>query len=361
MSKYALIIGINYINTPNQLNGCINDGILMRRYLINKKGYSPENIVFLRDDKEKPTRDKIIQELNSFITKCNNDTNCSEAFFHYSGHGAYIGDVSRDEVDGRDEVLVSQDLKFITDDELRSILKNLNNNIVLNCLLDCCHSATILDLPYVFTSSGVKTVLSSDQSAKYKEYNNKKIFMISGCLDNQTSADAYRIYAVDNDPNNTIPDDYQIFSTNTAGGALTAVVLLILNSNSKAVFNEILPLTHQILRNNKFTQFPQLSASYNFLAPPPAPAPAPAPVALPKPPTAAPTVKPNTVKPPVPSKPSTPVVKPTTVKPTVPSKPSTPAAKPIVPPKSSTSAVKPTAVKPTTVKPVTKPIVIKRK
>ena len=329
MSKYALIIGINYFNTPNQLNGCINDGILMRRYLINKKGYSPENIVFLRDDKEKPTRDKIIQEINSFITKCNNDKNCSEAFFHYSGHGAYIGDVSRDEVDGRDEVLVSQDLKFITDDELRSILKNLNNNIVLNCLLDCCHSATILDLPYVFTSSGVKTVLSSDQSAKYKEYNNKKIFMISGCLDNQTSADAYRIYAVDNDPNNTIPDDYQIFSTNTAGGALTAVVLLILNSNSKAVFNEILPLTHQILRNNKFTQFPQLSASYNFLAPPPAPAP----VAPPKPPTATTPAKPNTVKPPVPPKP-----------------PVKPVAKPVVKPVS-----KPVS------KPVVKPTIIKRK
>jgi cell division septation protein DedD len=287
----------------------------MRRYLINKKGFLPENITFLRDDKEKPTRDIILKELNNFINKCNNDISCNEAFFHYSGHGAYIGDASRDEADGRDEVLVAQDLKFISDDELRTIFKNINSRVQLNCLLDCCHSATILDLPFVFTSSSTKTVLASDQSSKYKEYNNTKIFMISGCLDNQTSADAYKIYAVDNDPNNTIPDDYQIFSTNTAGGALTAVVLLILNSNNKILFHEILPLVHQILRNNRFTQFPQLSSSFNFLAPPP-PAPVP--------------------------------IKPTVIRPTsAPVKPSTPA-KP--------TPAKPTATKPTPAKPVGKPV-----
>ena len=37
--KYALIIGINYYNTPNRLNGCINDANNIRNLLINKLIY----------------------------------------------------------------------------------------------------------------------------------------------------------------------------------------------------------------------------------------------------------------------------------------------------------------------------------
>ena len=31
--KYALLIGINYKNTTNELNGCINDVMNMKKYI----------------------------------------------------------------------------------------------------------------------------------------------------------------------------------------------------------------------------------------------------------------------------------------------------------------------------------------
>ena len=43
MSKFALLVGINYYNTNYQLYGCINDVIMMRKYLIEKRGYLNEN------------------------------------------------------------------------------------------------------------------------------------------------------------------------------------------------------------------------------------------------------------------------------------------------------------------------------
>ena len=39
MSKFALLIGINYKGTSNELNGCINDVMNMRDVLIKHFGY----------------------------------------------------------------------------------------------------------------------------------------------------------------------------------------------------------------------------------------------------------------------------------------------------------------------------------
>jgi hypothetical protein len=47
MSKFALLIGINYNNTVNKLFGCINDIIMTRKHLIEKCGYNDNNITVL--------------------------------------------------------------------------------------------------------------------------------------------------------------------------------------------------------------------------------------------------------------------------------------------------------------------------
>ncbi len=49
-NKFALLVGINYIGTPNELSGCINDVIMVRKYLIEKRGYLDSNIVMMRED-----------------------------------------------------------------------------------------------------------------------------------------------------------------------------------------------------------------------------------------------------------------------------------------------------------------------
>lgn len=262
-SKYALLVGCNYIGTDYELNGCINDAIMLRKYLIDKRGYSPENITMLRDDNEifsKPTKQNIVNGLNNLIKKANDDNTTKEIFFAFSGHGTYIKDTGKDERDGKDEVVYTLDDKYLVDDELRTILLKLDKTVTMYAIMDCCHSGTIVDLPYVYTISGGKVILSENNSTQYKSFLGKKICMISGCLDNQTSADAYGMYVA----NPSDSEEYRISNSNLAGGALTANLLYVLYNNPKIDISESLPLVRLTLKMLKFTQFPLLSTSWNL-------------------------------------------------------------------------------------------------
>ncbi|CAN0121474.1 unnamed protein product [Ectocarpus fasciculatus] len=71
---------------------------------------------------------------------------------HYSGHGGSVKDTSGDEADNMDETLVPVDYKSsgqITDDEiLKELVMVLPEGVTLTVVMDCCHSGSILDLPY---------------------------------------------------------------------------------------------------------------------------------------------------------------------------------------------------------------------
>jgi hypothetical protein len=41
--RKALLIGINYFGTKHQLNGCINDAMNIRDYLVRDRGFSPQH------------------------------------------------------------------------------------------------------------------------------------------------------------------------------------------------------------------------------------------------------------------------------------------------------------------------------
>jgi metacaspase-1 len=48
-----------------------------------------------------------------------------------------------------------QDVGMILDDDLfECIIQKLPKGVFLVCLMDCCHSGSILDLPYVFVADG---------------------------------------------------------------------------------------------------------------------------------------------------------------------------------------------------------------
>ena len=73
--KYALLVGINYTGTQNQLMGCINDALGMRTELIEHHGYLPENITVITDETEtKPTAHNILIlcKINIYRKKYNN-------------------------------------------------------------------------------------------------------------------------------------------------------------------------------------------------------------------------------------------------------------------------------------------------
>jgi hypothetical protein len=68
-NKNALIIGINYIGTENQLEGCINDANSISS-LLTTNGF--QNIKLLTDNtSEKPTKTNIINEFTNLLVNAN--------------------------------------------------------------------------------------------------------------------------------------------------------------------------------------------------------------------------------------------------------------------------------------------------
>lgn len=208
MVKKALLIGINYVGSQNELNGCINDVLHMSNMLTQNCGYDSNNVRILTDETPvKPTRAEMEASIRWLVAGAKSgDT----LFFHYSGHGSHIPDRNWDEADGRDEVLVPLDFltaSFITDDWLYD---NLASKVPVGCTLyaltDCCHSGTMLDLRYSYQSmctlkNGTVVAdmpyIANDWTDRFSMSINRKrdlrgnVVLLSGCLDPQTSADAF--------------------------------------------------------------------------------------------------------------------------------------------------------------------------
>ena len=84
------------------------------------------------------------------------------AFCHYSGHGGSVKDYSGDEEDGFDETLIPVDFQrsgqIIDDDLFKELVRPMSTGVLMTCLMDCCHSGTVLDLPYRFTADTVQDI-----------------------------------------------------------------------------------------------------------------------------------------------------------------------------------------------------------
>jgi hypothetical protein len=244
--KIALCIGINYLGTPNQLNGCINDVLLMSAFLKNTLGY--DEIIMLRDDQidNKPTKTRILQEFIQLVKKSNE---CSEIWVHYSGHGSQVRDTNGDEVSGMDSVIVPCDFQkngYILDDTIFEIIKQIKCRI--NLVFDCCNSGSVCDLQYSFQyNDAKKAFMRSFTTKKQRIITNPNIICISGCEDRQTSADTYS------------PE------LKLAIGALTNSLLFSIKKfNNSGSLLDVYVETVRKLKMDGYTQIPVLSASNGF-------------------------------------------------------------------------------------------------
>jgi len=238
-NKKGLLIGINYNGTDAQLNGCINDTTSIHTALTTTYGFKTDDISIITDDTEqKPTRETILE---SFKTLLQSGEEGDLLFFSYSGHGSSTYDNNSDENDGRDEMIITSDLKGILDDELKSLIQlHLKKGVTLFALFDCCFSGTVLDLKYQYLDSLENNTFTVDNNDTETMSN---VIMISGCNDTQTSADAY------------MEQKYQ--------GAMTWAFLNSLKENSTTSnlsWKKLLIDMRDKLKNSKFTQLPQLSS-----------------------------------------------------------------------------------------------------
>lgn len=203
--RKALLVGINYFGTSSALNGCINDVKNIQLFLKNSRNYT--DFIMLSDDNPKamPTKENILKELSNLVKDAKIG---DELWFHYSGHGLLLRDTNGDEETGQDSAIAPVDYNkngFILDDTIRSLLV-VPEGVRVYVILDACHSGTGCDLRYkiedfsYLKKKGTTPLkyISNDwvlkqtmTQLKNYEKSSGDIFLISGCRDEQTSADAY--------------------------------------------------------------------------------------------------------------------------------------------------------------------------
>jgi len=275
--KFALLVGVNEYQIPGaNLNGCVNDVHGMKGVLTKYFGFDPNNMMVLLD--KDATRERIVDGLNWLMARSRDG---AELVFHFSGHGSQVLDKDGDEIkDHLDEILCPHDLDWnhpLTDDIIHNKFRTMHPGAYLTMICDSCHSGTmsreLLKPPGVGCACGdgceCKTksrflqppqeILDRQMKAfdlgKIKGKPNKigmkqnkgiqKHVLLSGCKDNQTSADAY------------INNKYQ--------GALTAHLLRSIILNPRANWHITHRKTVSMLKQANFPQDPQLSGADSLL------------------------------------------------------------------------------------------------
>lgn len=254
--KKALLIGINYKNTPYELYGCVNDVNLIAQILIQKYGYHPANVRLLTDDGMAPTKANIQSHIQWLVSGIRNgDT----LFFYYSGHGAYTRDTSGDESDGHDEMIIPLDVEtngIITDDWLHTnMVRRVPKGVTLWGFSDCCYSGTMFDLRYCVnyvpepvTNGKTYTIYNpNDWKNKYMLSNEGTrdiqgtVCFFSGALDSEVATDAF-------------------FGTSAQGAFTVALVLALQSKSSKRVKDVLKQINCHLTIMGFPTQHCELSA-----------------------------------------------------------------------------------------------------
>ena len=249
--KRALLIGVNYVGSPGELQGCCNDVERMREFLVGR-GWPLESILVLKDERRGatdhplPTRANILVAMAWLVA----GTAAGDVlFFHFSGHGGQGGDTHGDEEDGFDETICPLDFQKagqITDDELFMLLvKPLPAGVRLTALLDCCHSGHGMDFPYTLHHDA-STGAFAWTCDPHVRHANCDCVLLSGCQDNECSADvAATRYA-------------------QPAGAMTSAVLDALSTHPALTYPALLVTLHSLLAARGFDQVPQISTTSPF-------------------------------------------------------------------------------------------------
>jgi len=322
--RRSLLVGINYYGTSAALSGCVNDVRRMREALARQWGFPEDEAsqrVLIDEPSTPPALRPTLANMRAAIAWLVEGARTGDAlYFHYSGHGGRepAGDGQHH------ETLCPVDFQtagMLLDTEMfDTLVRPLPAGCRLTCVLDCCHSAGALDLPYVFVGSkenldralageavemavskswmrdaafleqGRPEALLGDLASMglglwelYKKRQESKeaggtgfagseaahntglavgeVLAFTGCRSDQTSADVGDVHAqfeVSHGASGVQAGDH-------AGGALTAVLLESLEGDASEpghlTYLELLERMRTRLRQEGFSQVPQLASS----------------------------------------------------------------------------------------------------
>lgn len=282
--NYAMMIGINRFADPSSnLAGCINDTIHVRKLLLDK-GWQHSNIAAFCD--ARATRLNQFKALNRLTKVALPGDN---VFLQWSCHGSQVPSNDPNEPDGLDEVLCSYDYPSlwdspdcadaaacqmllgeppkpeICDKDIAVFLREFKTGVNVTMLVDACHSGSIdrgvrapgakanhprfiapppelfFDRALIRGAVPVRRfgVKPAARSVSDITVSTQSHVLLSGCRDNQTSADATE--------------------DGIAQGAMTWAFLRALNEMPKGTWIQIHALVLQILKAAGYEQVPQLT------------------------------------------------------------------------------------------------------
>lgn len=152
MSKAALCVGINefkFLPQASWLNGCVNDAEDLAGMLEKDYGFDRSAITVLRD--AGAAKKTVMAELNKLVDAAVSGA-ANHIVFTFSSHGTQIPDNSGDEDDSLDEAFACYDINdagdswdpdtVISDDELAAAFSRLPEGVLMDVVLDTCHSGT---------------------------------------------------------------------------------------------------------------------------------------------------------------------------------------------------------------------------
>ncbi|KAK3447415.1 hypothetical protein EUGRSUZ_A02943 [Eucalyptus grandis] len=238
-SKRALICGVSYRNTRDELKGCVNDAKCMKFLLTNRFKFPESSILVLtedeRDHQRRPTKQNIRMAMQWLVQGCRPG---DSLVFHYSGHGSQQRNYTGDEVDGFDETLCPSDFRtqgMIVDDEINAtIVRPLPHGAKLHAVIDSCHSGTMLDLPFLCRMDRSGQYIWEDhrpRSGVWKGTSGGEVISFGGCDDNQTSADTSALSQV------------------TSTGAMTYSLIQAIERGHAATYGSMLNAMRSTIRN----------------------------------------------------------------------------------------------------------------
>lgn len=181
--RIALLFGINnYPGSANDLQGCLNDIDDVETKLETE---FPDFVIRKFKDSQVTNKNLFNTIKDTLIAL----TEGSHLYVHYSGHGTQIPSAS--EPNGYNEALYLYDGPFL-DDQLQELMALTPEGVNVTCKFDSCFSGDMLRNPIrnrFYAMPGLKVRHKSVK--RISKTDTKNWIVISGCGEEQTSADAY--------------------------------------------------------------------------------------------------------------------------------------------------------------------------
>lgn len=243
MTRYAILAGSNFVGTPSELRGCINDLVNVRAKI------EPSGITILADLHDK---DMTTNNWKNAMKEAAAKAIEGDVILHmHSHHGAQTKSANGL---GLDEIWCPDDFDWsdehmIRDKWMGDLVSSLKPGVKWIDWADCCHAGDSLrdlwcpnEKPRYIKNPKLINFVSNGHLNPIVAGNDRKGMLLAACRSNQTSADA--------------------FINGQSCGAFSHYFLQSLNETPNASYEKLIIRTTQMLGLGGYDQRPEMDCNF---------------------------------------------------------------------------------------------------